>query len=77
MLAESENMVIAAGQPLSGTQNASEDHTIVHLMYTQTEEFKYLPQEIKQLIMAHIMEEHDNNPATGAAADLMARTMFK
>ena len=73
MLAESENMVIAAGQPLSGTQNASEDHTIVHLMYTQTEEFKYLPQEIKQLIMAHIMEEHDNNPATGAAADLMAQ----
>jgi len=73
MLAESENMVMAAGQPLSGTQNASEDHTLVHLMYTQTEEAKMASNEIKQLIMAHIMEEHDANPATGAAADLMSQ----
>lgn len=73
MLAESENMVMSAGQPLSGTQNASEDHTLVHLMYTKTDEFKQAPNEIQQLVTAHIMEEHDANPATGSAADLMGQ----
>ncbi len=71
MLAESENMVMAAGQPLSGTPNATEDHTLVHLMYTQTEDFKLLPQEIQGIIMDHVLQEHDNNPATGAAAELL------
>ncbi len=71
MLAESENMVMSAGQPLDGTEGATEDHTLVHLMYTKTKEFSELPHEIQQLIMDHIMQEHDANPATGAAADLM------
>lgn len=71
MLAEAENQVMAAGQPLSGTDGATEDHTLVHLMYTKTVEFQQLPPERQQLIMAHIMEEHDNNPATGTAASLM------
>lgn len=71
MLAESENMVMAAGQPLDGTEGASEDHTLVHLMYTKTQEFAELPVANQQLIMDHIMQEHDNNPATGASADLM------
>lgn len=71
MLAESENMVMAAGQPLAGTENATEDHTLVHLMFTKTEDFQQLPHEIQQIIMDHILQEHDNNPATGAAGDLM------
>lgn len=73
MLAESENMVMAAGQPLAGTENASEDHTLVHLMYTKTQEFQGLAHELQQIIMDHIMQEHDNNPATGSSADLMGQ----
>jgi hypothetical protein len=70
MLAEAENLIMAAGQPLSGTKDATEDHTLVHLMFTKTEEFQGSPHEIQQLIMDHILQEHDNNPATGSAADL-------
>lgn len=71
MLAESENLVMAAGQPLDGTPGASEDHTLVHLMFTRTDEFKQASPVIQQVITDHIMQEHDANPATGAAADLM------
>lgn len=71
MLADSENMVMAAGQPLDGTEGANEDHTMVHLMYAKTQEFAELPPASQQIIMDHIMQEHDNNPATGKAAELM------
>lgn len=71
MRAEAENMVMAAGQPLDGTPGASEEHTLVHLMFTRTQEFAELPVPNQQLIMDHILQEHDNNPATGAAADLL------
>ena len=73
MLADSENMVMVAGQPLSGTKDATEDHTLVHLMFTKTPEFQQAPVEIQQIVMDHIMQEHDSNPATGAAADLMGQ----
>ena len=73
MLAESENIVMAAGQPLAGTEGATEDHTLVHLMYAKTQEFQELDEAIKQIIMDHILQEHDKNPATGAAADLMGQ----
>lgn len=71
LLAESENMIMAAGQPLNGTEDATEEHTLVHLMFTKTDEFKQLPAENQQLIADHIMQEHDNNPAVGPAADLV------
>ncbi len=71
MLAESENIVMAAGQPLAGTDGANEDHTLVHLMFTKTEAFQQLPFEAQQIIMNHILEEHDANPATGSSADLL------
>lgn len=71
MLAESENLVMAAGQPLSGTEGADEAHTLVHLMFTKTKEFEALAPEVQAIIMDHILQEHDNNPATGSAADLM------
>lgn len=73
MLAESENMVMAAGQPLDGTEGATEDHTLVHLMYAKTAEFQGLAHEIQQLIMDHILQEHDANPATGSSAELMGQ----
>lgn len=71
MLAESENMVMLAGQPLAGTKDATEDHTLVHLMFTKQPAFLEAPNEVKQIVMDHIMQEHDNNPATGSAASLM------
>ncbi len=75
MLAESENMVMAAGQPLSGTENATTEHTLVHLMFTKTKEFEALPAETQTIIMDHILQEHDKNPMTGSAADLMGGAM--
>lgn len=73
MLAENENQVMAAGQPLDGTKDATEDHTMVHLMYTKTDEFKQASHVIQQIIMDHILQEHDNNPATGQSADLLGQ----
>lgn len=72
MLAEAENMIMAAGQPLSGTEDATEDHTLVHLMFSKSAEFQNLPHQIQQIIMDHILQEHDANPATGASADLLS-----
>ena len=71
MLADSENLVMSVGQPLSGTEGATEDHTLVHLLYAKTQEFQTLAPEIQQIIMDHILQEHDSNPATGSSADLM------
>lgn len=71
MLADSENMVMAAGQPLAGTPDATEDHTLVHLMFTKTAEFQQLAHEVQQIVMDHILQEHDANPATGASSDLL------
>lgn len=71
MLAASENMVMLAGQPLAGTSDATTDHTMIHLAETKTPEFIHAPNHIKEIFANHIMEEHDNNPATGSSADLM------
>ena len=71
MLADAENEVMAAGQPLAGTEDATTEHTMVHLMFTKTEEFKNLSPQNQQLIMDHIMQEHDANHQTGQSADLM------
>lgn len=71
MLAEAENMIMSAGQPLGGTDGATEDHTLIHLMYTKTADFQALAPEIQQIIMDHILQEHDKNPATGSSADLL------
>lgn len=71
MLAEAENMVMAGGQPLAPTEGATEEHTLVHLWYTKSVDFANLPEQTQQIIMDHIMGEHDANPATGASADLL------
>lgn len=71
MLAEAENHVMIAGQPLNGTDGATEEHTLVHLMFTKTPDYQQAPIAIQQIIMDHILQEHDANPATGSSADLM------
>lgn len=73
MLADAENMIMAAGQPLNGTEGATEDHTLVHLMFTKSEEFKQLQPEFQQLIADHILQEHENNAATGPVGELMGQ----
>lgn len=70
-LAEGENVVMAQGVPLPGTEGADEEHTLVHINFTQTSDFEKLPQVVQQIIKNHILEEHDQNPATGSAADLL------
>lgn len=68
MLAEAENMVMAAGQPLSPTPDATVAHTQVHLTFTKNADFQLLSPQIKQLFELHIMGEDANNPATGGGA---------
>lgn len=71
-LAEQENMIMAAGQPLAPTENATAEHTMVHLMFTKSAEFGTFKPEIQALFEAHILGEHDNNPDTGSAAEALA-----
>lgn len=72
MLAEAENMIMAAGQPLAPTEGATEEHTMVHLWFTKSVEYAQLAPQIQQIIGDHILGEHDNNPNTGSAADALS-----
>lgn len=71
LLAEAENMIMAAGQPLAPTENASADHTLIHLVFTKSADFQVLSPQIQALFEMHILGEHDNNPSTGPAAELL------
>lgn len=68
MLAEAENLVMAASQPLSPTEGATTAHTLVHLNYTKSAEFQTLPPQVQQIFEFHIMGEDQNNPATAGGA---------
>jgi hypothetical protein len=75
LMAEQENRVMAAGQPLSPTPGATEEHTLVHIMFTQSVEYQQISQthpEIVQIFATHIMGEHEANPATNSAAQVMS-----
>lgn len=73
MLAEAENMVMGAGQPLAPTDGATAEHTMVHLTYTKSAEFQTLSPIVKQLFELHILGEDANNPATaGGTGQLSA-----
>lgn len=80
LAAEQENKVMFAGQPLGPTPGATEEHTLVHLMFTNSQQFHALTDNpndpkaaaIKQIFAEHIMGEHEANPATGSAAQAMS-----
>src|ERR1035437_1083337 len=75
LAAETENRVMAASQPLGPTPGATEEHTLVHIMVTQSQEYNQLVQthpEIRQIFANHIMGEHEGNPATNSAAQAMS-----
>jgi hypothetical protein len=42
MLAEAENMIMSAGQPLAPTEGRDIEHTTVHLNYTKSADFQLL-----------------------------------
>lgn len=58
---------------LPATPGATEAHTLVHLQLTETKAYEELPQEVKDVLTNHIMEEHNNNPNTGNIADKIAQ----
>lgn len=70
-LAEWENLVMSKGVVLSPTEDAPDVHTEGHLDYTKSVDYQSLDDHIKAIFMQHITGEHDQNPATGASADLM------
>lgn len=70
-LAIHENLVMAQGQVLAPTENATTDHTEEHLNFTQTAMYQALSDPIKQIFQEHILGEHQNNPTTGNVADAM------
>jgi hypothetical protein len=72
LLADAENGVMSAGEPLSPTEGAMEEHTLVHINFTQSLAYQELPEHIQQLFMAHIMGEHQANPNTGNAMSAMS-----
>lgn len=75
LAAEEENKVMAAGQPLGPTPGATEEHTLVHIMFTRSQQYNDLLQthpEIKQIFANHIMGEHEANPATGTAQQALS-----
>lgn len=65
-IAEAENRAMREGIPLAPTEGATEEHTLVHLMQVQTEEYNSWPEVAKDALMDHIMGEHQNNPKTGS-----------
>jgi hypothetical protein len=68
--AQWENMVMSKGLALDPTQNASEMHTMVHLWYTESEDFKKAVAEnpaVKDIFTRHILGENQNGPGEGAA----------
>lgn len=71
LLAEAENMIMSSGQPLSPTEDATTDHTLVHLMFTKSGDFEKFPPQVQALFEMHIMGEHDNNPDTGSAGEAL------
>ncbi len=54
---------------LPGTPGATEAHTLVHLSFVESEDFKALPQPIQDVMTNHIAMEHDQNPNTNSMAD--------
>ncbi len=76
LAASQENDVMAAGQPLQATPGATEEHTLIHILFTKSQQYQQLVQSkpaVRQIFMQHIMGEHEANPATGPAAQAMSQ----
>lgn len=70
-----ENIVMAAGQPLDPTEDATIDHTEVHLDFMNSKDYDTLVAAnpaLKQIFEYHAYGEHENNPETGSMSEAMA-----
>jgi hypothetical protein len=56
-MADKENMAMAQGQQLPPTEGADMVHTQAHTDFVQSDTFKQLPNEIKQIFVDHIQGE--------------------
>lgn len=70
-LAQHENLVMAAGQPISPTQGAPTIHTEEHLNFVNSADFQNASDAVKAIFQEHILGEHQNNPDTGNVAGIM------
>lgn len=73
-LAIHENMVMATGQPLAPTPEATEAHSEEHLNFMNTKDYDDLVKEnpaLQAIFEEHVFGEHQNNPNTGNIAELM------
>lgn len=60
-----ENQLMAKGLPLDPTEGASEMHTMVHLWYTESQDYKDAVKEnpaIADIFKRHILGENENGP---------------
>lgn len=65
-----ENQLMLKGLPLDPTEGASEMHTMVHLWYTETQEYADAVKEnpaIADIFKRHILGENENGPGGQAA----------
>lgn len=62
-----ENQLMMKGVDLPPTEGASEAHTLVHLWFSETEQYAKLPEGIRMIFERHIMGENENGPGGGAA----------
>jgi hypothetical protein len=56
-LADKENMEMAQGTPVPSTEGADVTHTQAHTDFMQSDTFKQLPDEVKQLFADHVQGE--------------------
>lgn len=65
-----ENQIMLKGLVLDPTEGASEMHTMVHLWFTETQEYQDAVKEnpaIADIFKRHILGENENGPGGGAA----------
>lgn len=54
---------------LPGTPGATQGHTAAHIDFTEKQAFLDMPKSVQDVLINHIMDEHNNNPATDNVAD--------
>ncbi len=70
MKAQFENQIMMYGQPLDPTSGASEQHTMQHLWFTETDYYKKAVEAnpaIGMIFQRHILGENENGPGGGTA----------
>jgi len=68
--AQWENQVMLRGMALDPTEGASEMHTMVHLWFTESQEYQDAIKEnpgLEDIFKRHILGENENGPGGGAA----------